>query len=110
MDATEYTNYQYLVDCLQYLTHTYSNIVYVVHHVAQIVSSPYTCYLLVIKRILLYLMGILDFNIIYHPIVGTVISACLFGILTRRVTQTLSIIGQGLVCFLVPTSSLGPLR
>lgn len=64
VDATEYRD---LVGCLQYLTFTHSNILYVVPHVAQLVSSTHNNYMLAFKRMLRYLNYNLDLGIVFHP-------------------------------------------
>lgn len=67
-DATEY---RHLVGCLQYLTLTFPDIAYAVHHVSQFVSSPHMDHMLAVKRILRYLKGSLDLGLFFRPSVGT---------------------------------------
>ncbi|XP_026434283.1 uncharacterized protein LOC113331845 [Papaver somniferum] len=59
------TSYRSLIGALQYLTWTRPEISYVVNQVCQYMHSPTFDHLIVAKRILRYIKGIIDYGILF---------------------------------------------
>lgn len=73
---SDHSEYRCLVGCLQYLTLSRLVITFVVNHMAQFMSTPSVPHLVVVKRILHYVKGTLDYGICLRPHTGiTSISA-----------------------------------
>jgi hypothetical protein len=103
--VTDATSYRSLTGALQYLTFSWPGIAYTVQQVCLHMHTPREPHLTVLKRILRYLRGSLDYGLLLRPsstselVVYT--NADLAGCIdTRRSTS-------GYAVFL-PTSSLGP--
>ena len=63
---TDPTAYRSLAGALQYLTFTWSDITYAVQQICLHVHDPREPHLTVLKRILRYLRGIVDFGLLLH--------------------------------------------
>lgn len=70
-DLYDFSEYQWLVKSLQYLTLTRLDIAFVVNKLCQSVALPTDLHMLSIKRLLKYVIGSLQFSLALHKMWDT---------------------------------------
>jgi len=103
-EEVDVTHYRRLVGSLRYLVHTRPDLAFAVGYVSRFMERPTVEHLQVVKRILRYVVGTLDYGLVYMRIPGTAsfVGYCdsdLAGDVDTSTSGTMFFIGGCLVCW-----------